>query len=84
MWALIKKVAWDCISENDGTSACPVRVFGCGFAGLAIPVFLSGAVQAIGDGQFHMQEFATSFATIMGGLGLLGAGIAAKAFTDKP
>jgi hypothetical protein len=83
MWQTLKKLVHDCLTENDGISYCPVRLFGCGLAMGGIPTYLIGGIVAIHTGHFEFQAFSIGFATMMGGLGALGLGVAAKAFTDN-
>lgn len=83
MIAALLKLLRDCLTENDGTSYCPVRVCGMSLALPAVLIFVAGGAFAVVDGKFDFQGFASAFTTMMGGFGLLGLGVAGKALTDK-
>ena len=77
------KLLRDTLTENDGTTYCPVRVAGAALTSLGIPTFIGGAAwSAHAAHQFALMPFAQAFATMMGGVALLGGGVAAKALTD--
>lgn len=83
MWATLKKLIHDCLTENDGQSYCPVRVLGMSFGGGGGLTFLAATVyMVVKHGTFDPGAFATAFVGIMGGFGLLGGTIALKAKTD--
>lgn len=82
MWASLKKLIHDCLTENDGTSYCPFRVSGAALAAAGIPTFLAGAVVAIAHGRFDPVQFGLGFTSMMSGLTVLAAGVALKAKTD--
>jgi hypothetical protein len=83
MWQTIKKVVRDCCTENNGTSYCPFRVTGFTFGSLACPAFnLCALWTTLQTGHFDYMSFGAGFASMMGGLALLAAGVAMKARTD--
>lgn len=83
MWETIKKAIHDCLTENDGASYCPVRILGFGLATPATITYLVGGGISIYNGHFDFNAYATGFTEMMGGFGVLGLGVAAKAFTDN-
>lgn len=78
----IKKLLHDILTENDGTSYCPVRVLGVGLSVVAIPVFAYVSINASWHGHFELHDFGETFAMMLGGIGILGGGVAIKAKTD--
>jgi hypothetical protein len=78
----IKKLIHDCLTENDGTSYCPVRVAGAALASAGIPTFLGCALYSAYQGHFDAVAFGGGFAAMMTGLGVLAGGVALKAKTD--
>jgi hypothetical protein len=85
MWAELKKLLHDCLTENDEVTYCPFRVGGFVLSGSAVPTFIGGAIWDIcKTGHFDAMTFAGAFSTMMGGLTVLAAGVAIKARTDAP
>lgn len=83
MFETIKRVVKDCVTENNGTSYCPFRVSGFGFAAGGCPTFLACALwTTFKTGHCDYMAFGAGFASMMGGLALLAAGVAMKARTD--
>jgi hypothetical protein len=79
MWASLKKVANDCITENDGKTYCPFRISGCALSATGIPAFIGLAIHsAIANHHFDMQEFGVAFSTMMGGISVLAGTVALK------
>ena len=77
------KILRDILTENDGRTYCPVRMFGAGLAGGGVPTFLWGAIEQIQTHAFHFVAFAQAFGLMMLGIGALGGGVAVKALTDR-
>jgi hypothetical protein len=84
VWQTLKKIIHDCLTENDATSYDPIRVGGFVLSLGAIPTYIFGGIRAAIEGHFDFTSFGTGFAAICGGIAVVGVGIAAKAFTDKP
>jgi hypothetical protein len=82
MWTQLKKLLHDILTENDGVSYCPVRVLGVGLSVVAFPVFGYVAVAGAMHGHFDLREYGETFAIMLGGIGVLGGGVAIKAKTD--
>jgi len=83
MFAQLKKLIHDCLTENDGKSYCPFRVSGAALSATSIPTYAGAAITClIKSGTLDFVAFGTGFAAIMGGLGLLAGGVAFKARTD--
>ena len=77
------KLLRDILTENDGASYCPVRIFGAGLASAGIPTFVWGAIVQVQSHAFHLLAFAQAFGVMMLGIGALGGGVAVKALTDR-
>lgn len=77
------KLLRDILTENDGKTYCPVRIFGAGLAGSGVPTFIWGAVAQVQAHAFHLVPFAQAFGVMMLGIGALGGGVAVKALTDR-
>lgn len=85
MFAGLKKLLRDCLTENDGASFCPFRVSGFALSSTAIPTFIGGTLWDIyKTGHFDSMVFAGAFSTMLGGLTILATGVAIKARTDAP
>ena len=82
MFTTLKKAIKDLVTENDGVSYCPVRVFAFFLSIPTIVLFTVGGVLQIVQGHFDLQGFATAFATLSGGFMAFGLSVAAKALTD--
>jgi hypothetical protein len=80
----LRKFIKDLLTENDGQSYCPVRVFAFFLSLPAVTLFTVGYTLQILHGHFDGQGFSTSFATMTAGFMAFGISVAAKAFTDKP
>jgi len=80
----MKKFLKDLLTENDGISYCPVRVFAFFISIPAILLFTGGFGLQIYQGHFDGQVFSTAFATMSAGFMAFGVSVAAKALTDKP
>lgn len=78
------KIIKDLVTENDGVSYCPIRVFAFGISVPAVLIFVIGYIMQLSHGHFDGQGFAAAFATMCGGFAAFGVSVAAKAFTDKP
>lgn len=81
----MKKFIYDLMTENDGKSFCPLRVYG---ALLCIPAVLA-LVLAGGwlmlTGRLRVMEFAQAVTVMAGALmTIFGVGVTVKAMTDKP
>jgi hypothetical protein len=84
VWATIKKVVKDCLTENDGKSYCPVRCFGAAFSIPSIGIFILAGGRMAFQPAFPLHDFAMSFSIMMGAICAgFGVGIAVKAFTDN-
>jgi hypothetical protein len=79
----IKKLIKDLITENDGSSYCPIRVFAFVLSFPAVIIFLAGYTIQLIHGHFDGQGFSTAFATMTAGFAAFGASVAMKAFTDN-
>jgi hypothetical protein len=79
----VKKVIKDLLTENDGQSYCPIRVFAFGLSTPTVGLFLAGALQHMIHGGLNLQDLATAFSTLCAGFAGLGAAVSIKAFTDK-
>jgi hypothetical protein len=78
-----KQVLKDILTENDGQSYCPVRVFSFALSTPAIMLFLFGYGKQIYTGHFNGLDMATAFSTMCAGFAALGAGVAVKSFSDN-
>jgi uncharacterized membrane protein len=78
----IKQFLKDLITENDGVSFCPVRILSMGLSVPTVVMFVAGYAASIYQGHFDGQNMALAFTTLCGGFAAIGAGVAAKAFTD--
>lgn len=84
MWAFLKKLCNDCLTENDGKSFDPFRVGGAALTLPSIGVFLWGAVvSTLHDGHMDFIGFAAGFGGIAAGMTALAAGVSVKARTDQ-
>lgn len=80
-----KKFINDILTENDGKSYCPIRVFSAGISTPAVLFFITDCGMQLYQGHLDLQTMATAFSTMCAGFAGLGAGVAVKAFTDtKP
>lgn len=82
MWAMLKKLVKDCLTEMDGKTYCPFRVGGFALSSTGIPTFIALAVYTAvksADHHFDMIGFGTAFGAMMTGLALLAGGVAVKA-----
>lgn len=83
MFATLKKLIHDCLTENDGQSFCPFRVGGFALSATSIPTFIICSIMSVHKtGTFDAVAFGTGFAAMMGGLAVLAGGVALKAKTD--
>lgn len=82
MFTTLKKAIKDTMTENNGQSYCPVRVFAFFLSIPTIILFAAGGTLQIVQGHFDLQGFATAFATLSGGYMAFGLSVAAKALTD--
>jgi hypothetical protein len=83
VWAELKKLVKDCLTENNGTSYCPVRCVGSAISLPAIAIFLVAGIRMAFQPAFPLHDFAMSFSIMMGAICAgFGIGIAAKALTD--
>jgi glycerol-3-phosphate acyltransferase PlsY len=81
----MRKFFMDLLTENDGKSFCPMRVYG---AMLCVPATLALVVAGVWlmvTHQLRVMEFAQAVG-LMGGtlMTVFGAGVTLKALTDKP
>jgi hypothetical protein len=79
----IKKVMKDLLTENDGQSYCPIRVFAFGLSTPTVGVFIAGAIQHLLNHSLNLQDLSTAFSTLCAGFAGLGAAVSIKAFTDR-
>lgn len=85
MFAALKKLIHDCLTENNGITYCPFRVGGFALSASGIPTFIALSVwSSLKVGHFDVMTFAGGFTTMMGGLTILATGVALKARTDAP
>lgn len=85
MFATLKKLLHDCLTENDGDSYCPFRVGGFALSAGGIPSFIGCAIwTTIQTDHFDAIAFGTAFAAMMTGMAALAGGVALKARTDAP
>lgn len=66
------------ITEQDGVSLCPIRVFAVALSVPAVLFFIIGCVLQIKQGHFDIQAMSTAFATLTAGYAALGASVALK------
>lgn len=84
MWAELKKLVKDCLTENNGTSYCMFRVCGAALVAMGLPAFVSAAVVSIVKTHtLDYVAFGTGFAAMMGSLGILATGVAIKQRSDS-
>jgi formate hydrogenlyase subunit 3/multisubunit Na+/H+ antiporter MnhD subunit len=84
VWATLKKLVHDCLTENDGASYCPFRVSGAALSMAGIPTFIGCAIaELVRTGHFDAMSYGGAFAAMMGGIGVLAGGVAIKARTDS-
>lgn len=83
MFTTIKKLIKDLVTENDGVSYCPIRVFAFGLSIPTVILFITGAGLQLSHGHLDLQSLATAFATMSAGFAAFGASVALKATTDK-
>jgi hypothetical protein len=83
MLATIKKFIKDLLTENDGFSYCPIRVFAFALSVPAVILFTVGCALQIYHGHFSVQDMATAFATLSGGFAAFGGSVTLKALTDN-
>jgi hypothetical protein len=82
MWAELKKLVKDCITEIDGQTYCPFRVGGVALTSVSLPTFIALAVFSVWKDPAHhfdMIAFGTAFGAMMTGIALLTGGVAIKA-----
>jgi hypothetical protein len=84
MWAQLKKLTKDCLTENDNKTYCPFRVAGAMLTSAGLPTFISGVgYNVIHNHAFDMTAFGMAFGAMMSGVAFLAGGVAAKARTDR-
>jgi hypothetical protein len=74
----IKTLIKGLITENDGTSICPIRLFAAIISVPAIIFFIVDGVIQIYTGHIDMQGMSTAFATLTAGYASLGVSVALK------
>ena len=79
----VKKVLKDLLTENDGQSFCPIRVFAFGLSTPTVLIFIAGSLQKLIEHQLNLQDLSTAFSTLCAGFAGLGAAVSIKAFTDR-
>lgn len=79
----LKKFIKDLLTENDGVSYCPIRVFAFGLSTPTVGVFIAGCIQHMFHHDLNLQDLATAFSTLCAGFVGLGSAVSIKAFTDK-
>lgn len=85
MFATLKTLLHDCLTENDGVSYDPFRVGGFALSATGIPTFIGCAIwTTVKTGHFDAVAFGTAFAAMMAGMAALAGGVALKARTDAP
>lgn len=87
MFALIKTVIKDCLTEPNGTSYDLVRVVALCMSATGFPAFLGFtgySVYASPEHRFDMVAFGTAFAAILAGIAAVTGAIALKQKTDTP
>jgi hypothetical protein len=85
MWAELKKLLHDCLTENNGTTYCPFRVSGFVLNAMSFPTFIGSTIYTvIHNHTFDMTAFGMSHAAILAGCAALAGGVALKARTDLP
>jgi hypothetical protein len=83
MWAELKKLLKDCLTENGNKTYCMFRVAGAFHAVTGVSTFVGGAVYTIVHSHaFDMQSFGIAFGAMMSGCALLAGGVAMKARTE--
>ncbi|MDF2435469.1 MAG: hypothetical protein JWP44_5100 [Mucilaginibacter sp.] len=83
MLMTLRKLLKDVLTENDGQSYCPVRVFAAALSTPTVILFVTGFSRAIYQDHFNGLDLATAFSTMCAGFAALGAGVAVKSFSDN-
>jgi hypothetical protein len=80
MWSTIKKIAKDCMTEQDGQTYCPFRIAGAGLTSTSIPAFIGLSIwSVVKDGQhFNATDFSIAFGGMMTGISVLAGTVAFK------
>jgi hypothetical protein len=79
----IKKGILDLLTENDGISLCPIRVFAFALSIPTIGIFAAAGIMQLIHGHLDIQGFASAFATLSAGFAAFGASVSVKALTDR-
>jgi uncharacterized protein YebE (UPF0316 family) len=74
----IKSLIFSLISENDGKSLCPIRLFAAAISVPAILFFVIGYSILMYHGHFDLQSMANTFAVLTGGYAALGVSVGLK------
>lgn len=80
----IKSLLFSLISENDGKSLCPIRLFAAAVSVPAVIFFTIAFVLQLIHGNIEVQSMATTFATLTAGYAALGASVALKMKGETP
>lgn len=78
----LMKFIKDILTENDGYSYCPIRVFAFFLSVPTIGIYTAAGIMQLLHGHLDLQSFATAFATLSAGYVGFGASVALKATTD--
>jgi hypothetical protein len=87
MWATLKKLVKDCITENDGQSYDVIRVIVMLVGASGFPTFLGLAIYSViasPEHRFAMTEFGAAMCAILVGLCTAAIGVGQKQKTDQP
>jgi uncharacterized transporter YbjL len=81
----MKKFINDLLTENDGKSFCPLRVYGALLCVPAMFAMTAAGMWLMIHGKLTLMEFAQAIGVMSGTLtGVFGVGVTVKALTDKP
>lgn len=86
MWAAIKKLLKDCMTEQDGRTYCPFRIAGAGLTSTSIPTFIGLSVWSVvkGGQHFSATDFSIAFGGMMTGISVLAGTVAFKTRSEAP
>jgi hypothetical protein len=79
MWAELKKLVHDCLTENNGQTYCPFRLATAFMITTGWPSFLAMSFYSVWHSKsFDMVSFGTAFAAMLAGTAILVGGITVK------
>jgi hypothetical protein len=85
MWAALKKLVKDCLTENNGESYDVIRVVTALVGASGLPTFIGLSIYSVvasTDHHFPMTEFGAAFGLILSGLCAAAIGVGQKQKTD--